>query len=235
MLEKVDCNLQSNSRSQHSTNNFHRAVKIKKPSAKYCAVGPKMKENVKDLLKILLFFEQNIQGKLIFHNFYLIFIGFLPLRRKYIPLQDKPDFFNNSSYFGGIPTFTPSPSPTLLHRESLKFDTCLNSHTTLGFCIWSYKRQIFILIFREFKITFQIFFKFQKIYQLIWLKRANAESHNIYLDHPFGRTVMYSTDGATTSFIPMAVLNPLRGCLKHVKGLSSDKVLYGLPSLLNLG
>ena len=67
--------------------------KLRNLLARFCAFRPKMKKILNNLEKILRFFDQNSDGKLIFFTiFYLIFLGILHPLWAYISPEDNTRF-----------------------------------------------------------------------------------------------------------------------------------------------
>ena len=56
---------------QDLMNDFDWQLKLSNLPAKLCSFGPKMKRILKNLKKILIFFDQNLYGKLTFSQFLL--------------------------------------------------------------------------------------------------------------------------------------------------------------------
>ena len=95
-------------------NDFHWAWNFKKPECKILRVWIK---KLRKILKIfLIFFDQNLYGKLTFFTFFTkYFLDFWLLSENIYLLKITPDLYKKNFDFGGgdIPAFPP-PLPTLL-------------------------------------------------------------------------------------------------------------------------
>ena len=117
--------------------------KLRNLCGKFCAFRPKLK-------KILRFFDQNLSQKLTL-NFLLIFLGVLPLLRKYMPLEDNTGFLQQFFRFRGRDTFRrPPPLPPDGTEKYTQFFTLFGGDC--GFCT----------IFKRISNYWKAFLKFSK-------------------------------------------------------------------------
>ena len=88
---------------QHLTTNFQQAVKVGGIRAIFYGLGSQVNKILKISMKFSKIFDQNLYGKLTFPpNSLLIIMGFLPLLRKSIALEDNTSFPHNFSDFMGF-------------------------------------------------------------------------------------------------------------------------------------
>ena len=95
---------------KHLTGNCHKAGKNKKPDCKILRVWNKKWRELWKLLRKFWHFVIKLYGKLTFLNFcFSFFLGFLPLLRKNISLEDKTSFLQFSPFRDA----SAPPAPTL--------------------------------------------------------------------------------------------------------------------------
>ena len=101
-------------------------VKLSKLPAKPFAFGPKMNLILKTFKKFLIFFDQNLYGKLTFFTIFSKYFLDFWLRSESIDLwKITPDFYNNFSDFGG---WVNVPLPTLLLFGIFPVSMNISSH-----------------------------------------------------------------------------------------------------------